>query len=129
MISPESGLAQRLRAEASFRLGRFDEVVRSLDRYLEKGKPLESVYRGRGLARAELGHIPARSKISPRRSNLHPTSAVQAFRGWTYLVSDAPKLALRDFELAIDARPQERRCLRRPGVCPGPAGPLQRGDR
>src|SRR5262249_5902915 len=33
---------------------------------------------------------------------LHPTSAVQAYRGWTHLVVDAPKLALRDFELAIE---------------------------
>ena len=33
---------------------------------------------------------------------LHPTSAVQAYRGWTHLVVDAPKLALRDFKLAIE---------------------------
>ena len=33
--------AQRLRAEALFRLGRFEEVVEAFDRYLETGKPLE----------------------------------------------------------------------------------------
>ena len=86
--------------------GRFKEVIKAFDRYLETGKPLESVYRGRGLARAELGQYPAPSKISPRRSSCIPRSAVQAYRGWTHLVVDAPKLALRDFELAIELDPK-----------------------
>src|SRR5262249_1846045 len=57
-LRDDDSLAQRLRAEALFRLGRFKEVVQAFDRYLESGKPLESVYRGRGLARAELGQYP-----------------------------------------------------------------------
>ena len=31
---------------------------------------------------------------------------MQAYRGWTHLVVDAPKLALRDFELAIELDPK-----------------------
>ena len=54
--------ALRLQAEALFHLGRFEEVVAAFDRYLETGKPLESVYRGRGLARAELGQISGRHR-------------------------------------------------------------------
>ena len=104
--APENGLAQRLRAESWFRLGRFDEVVKSLDRYLEKGKPLESVYRGRGLARAELGQYAGAIEDFTKALELHPSSAVQAFRGWSYLVTEAPRLALRDFELAIKLDPK-----------------------
>jgi eukaryotic-like serine/threonine-protein kinase len=95
-------LAERLRAETLFRLGRFEEVIAAFDRYLETGKPLESVYRGRGLARAELGQYPGAIEDFTKALELHPTSAVQAYRGWTHLVVDAPKLALRDFELAVD---------------------------
>jgi tetratricopeptide (TPR) repeat protein len=93
---------QRLRAEALFKLGRFGEVIAAFDRYLETGKPLESVYRGRGLARSELGQYPGAIDDFTKALELHPTSAVQAYRGWTHLVVDAPKLALRDFELAIE---------------------------
>ena len=85
-----------------FRLGRFDEVIAAFDRYLETGKPLESVYRGRGPARAELGQYPAAIEDFTKAIELHPTSAVQAYRGWTHFVVDAPKLALRDFELAVE---------------------------
>ncbi len=98
----DHALGQRLRAETLFRLGRFEEVVQAFDRYLKTGKPLESVYRGRGLARAELGQYPGAIDDFTKALELHPTSAVQAYRGWTHLVVDAPKLALRDFELAIE---------------------------
>ena len=98
--------AQRLRAEALFRLGRFDEVIDAFDRYLETGKPLESVYRGRGLARAELGKYPGAIEDFTKALELQPSSVVFAYRGWTHLVVDAPKLALRDFELAIELDPK-----------------------
>ena len=104
-LRKDDAQAQRLRGEALFRLGRFEEVVAAFDRYLEAGKPLEVVYRGRGLARAELGQYPAAIEDFTKALELHPTSAVQAYRGWTYLVVDAPKLALRDFELAIELDP------------------------
>ena len=98
--------AQRLRAEALFHLGRFEEVVAAFDRYLETGKPLESVYRGRGLARAELGRYPGAIEDFTKALEMGPTSAVQAYRGWMHLGVDAPKLALRDFELAIELDPK-----------------------
>ncbi len=105
-LQKDHALAQRLRAETLFRLGRFREVIEAFDRYMETGKPLESVYRGRGLARAELGQYPGAIDDFTKALELHPTSAVQAFRGWTHLVVDAPKLALRDFELAIELDPK-----------------------
>jgi tetratricopeptide (TPR) repeat protein len=101
----DHSLAQRLRAEALFHLGRFEEVIEAFDRYLETGKPLESVYRGRGLAKSELGRYPGAIDDFTKALELQPTSAVQAYRGWMHLVCDAPKLAERDFQLAIDLDP------------------------
>jgi tetratricopeptide (TPR) repeat protein len=102
-LRKDHSVAQRLRAEALFQLGRYQEVVEAFDRYLEAGgKPLESVYRGRGQARAELGKYPGAVEDFTKALELQPTSAVQAYRGWAHLVCDAPKLALRDFELAIE---------------------------
>ncbi|MFO0953944.1 MAG: tetratricopeptide repeat protein, partial [Isosphaeraceae bacterium] len=105
-LSKDHSQAQRLRADALFRLGRFQEVVTAFDRYLETGKPLESVYRGRGLARAELGQYPGAIEDFTKALELSPTSAVQAFRGWMHLTVDAPRLALRDFELALELDPK-----------------------
>jgi serine/threonine protein kinase/tetratricopeptide (TPR) repeat protein len=105
-LQTDHPLGQRLRAETLFRLSRFEDVIKAFDRYLEAGKPLESVYRGRGLARAELGQYPGAIDDFTKALELHPTSAVQAYRGWTHLVVDAPKLAMRDFELAIDLDPK-----------------------
>jgi eukaryotic-like serine/threonine-protein kinase len=99
-------LGQRLRAETLFRLGRFADVIEAFDRYLETGKPLESVYRGRGLAKSELGQYAGAIEDFTKALELNPSSAVRAFRGWNHLVVDAPKLALRDFELAIELDPQ-----------------------
>jgi serine/threonine protein kinase/tetratricopeptide (TPR) repeat protein len=104
-VNRDHARAQRLRAEALFRLGRFRDAIEAFDHYLRTGKPLESVYRGRGLARAELGQFPGAIDDFTKALELRPTSAVQAFRGWTHLVVDAPKLALRDFELAIELDP------------------------
>jgi serine/threonine protein kinase/Tfp pilus assembly protein PilF len=95
-------LAQRLRAETLFRLGRFDEVITAFDRYLETGKPLESVYRGRGLAKSELGAYPGAIEDFTKALELQPTSAVQAYRGWMHVVVGATQLAERDFALAIE---------------------------
>jgi serine/threonine protein kinase/Tfp pilus assembly protein PilF len=106
--------AQRLRGEALFGLGRYAEAVEAFDRYLETGKPLESVYRGRGLARAELGKYPGAIEDYTRALELDATSVVQAYRGWAHLVCEAPRLALRDFELAVqlDAKNADAYCGR-----------------
>jgi tetratricopeptide (TPR) repeat protein len=105
-IQTDHSLAQRLRAEALFHLGRFQDVIAAFDRYLETGKPLESVYRGRGLAKSELGQYPGAIEDFTKALELQPTSAVQAYRGWMHVVVDAPKLAERDFQLAIELDPR-----------------------
>ncbi len=105
-VHPDHPQALRLQAEALFHLGRFEEVVAAFDRYLKAGKPLESVYRGRGLARAELGRHAGAIEDFTKALEMAPTSTVQAYRGWMHLGVDAPKLAQRDFELAIELDPK-----------------------
>jgi tetratricopeptide (TPR) repeat protein len=105
-LNKDHAQALRLRAEVLFSLNRFQEVVETFDRYLETGKPRESVYRARGLARAELGKYPGAIEDYTRALELEPTSAVYAYRGWAHLVCEAPRLALRDFQLAIDLDPK-----------------------
>ncbi len=105
-LQKDHSLAQRLRAETLFHLRRFEEVIESFDRYLENGKPLESVYRGRGLAKSELGKYPGAIEDFTKALELQPTSAVQAYRGWMHVVCEAPKLAERDFQLAIELDPK-----------------------
>jgi serine/threonine protein kinase/Tfp pilus assembly protein PilF len=104
-IRSDHSLAQRLRAEALFHLDRFQEVIEAFDRYLETGKPLESVYRGRGLAKSELGKYPGAIEDFTKSLELQPTSAVQAYRGWMHVVVDAHKLAERVFQSAIELDP------------------------
>ncbi len=105
-LQKDHSLAQRLRAETLFHLRRFEDVIESFDRYLENGKPLESVYRGRGLAKSELGKYPGAIDDFTKALELQPTSAVQAYRGWMHVVCEAPKLAERDFQLAIELDPK-----------------------
>lgn len=102
---PHYPLAHRLRAEALFHLRRFAEVVQAFDRYIEIGKPLESVYRGRGLALAELGRYPGAIEDYTKAIEIKPTARVFALRGWAHLVCEAPRLAKRDFDLALDLEP------------------------
>jgi tetratricopeptide (TPR) repeat protein/predicted Ser/Thr protein kinase len=100
---PDYPAAQRLRAEALFNLKRFQDVIDAFDAYLQKkGPPLEAVYRGRGLARAELGKYPGAIEDYTKAIELQPSSEVYAYRGWAHMVVDAPKLALRDFETALE---------------------------
>ncbi len=105
-LRKEHSLALRLKAESLFHLRQFEDVVAAFDAYLEFGKPLESVYRGRGLAMSELGKYPGAIEDFTKALELKPTSEVQAFRGWMHVMCDALKLAERDFEVAIELNPQ-----------------------
>jgi serine/threonine protein kinase/tetratricopeptide (TPR) repeat protein len=104
-LKSSHSLALRLQAETLFHLGRFEEVIETFNRYLKSSAPLESVYRGRGLARSELGQFPGAIDDFTKALELKPTSAVQAYRGWMHVIVGATQLAERDFELAIELDP------------------------
>jgi tetratricopeptide (TPR) repeat protein len=101
---PEATLAYRVRGEALLALQRPAEAAAALGQYLEKekGKPPAEVYRAYGLVQARLGKLTEGARALTRAVELRPDdSELRAARGWLYLVCDAPKLALPDFEEAV----------------------------
>jgi tetratricopeptide (TPR) repeat protein len=95
------------RAEALFKLERYKEALQALDHYLKRPKApgpkiLAEVYRARGLTRVKLGHYADGIADFTLALNLREDSITHAYRGWAYLVSKAPQLALIDFEKAIE---------------------------
>jgi tetratricopeptide (TPR) repeat protein len=95
-----------LRSEALIELRRFAEAVESYDRAERLGwDPDAEGYRFRGLARGKMGrHSEAIADLSMSVEK-NPLPEVFAERGWIYLVSSAPKLALWDFEESIRRKP------------------------
>jgi tetratricopeptide (TPR) repeat protein/tRNA A-37 threonylcarbamoyl transferase component Bud32 len=107
-LDPGHDDALRLRVLVLLDLKRFNEAIRGCDDALAEGKPWPELYELRGLARAgrqdfsgaiadytlALEHRPGRGQ--PR---------VLISRGLTYVVSDAPRLALTDFAAALRLDP------------------------
>jgi tetratricopeptide (TPR) repeat protein len=97
--------AHRLRAESLLKLGRYPEAVAEFDRYLKGGRPEAEVFRKSALARAELGDYPGVIGDYTRALALAPDAGLHAARGWAYLVNEAPKPALQDFDEALRRDP------------------------
>jgi tetratricopeptide (TPR) repeat protein len=92
-------------------LGRPDEALRALDRYLDtvrsQRRAEAAIYRARAQARSLTGDHAGAAEDYTRALGLEPEQAVlHAGRGWSYLVLEAPGLALRDFERTIALAPK-----------------------
>ncbi len=92
-------------ADPVARRERCESAVRSFDRCLKAEKPTAEVYRARGRARAKLGDYMGAADDYTLALGLGPDAATHAARGWVYFLSEAPKLALRDFEDVIELDP------------------------
>jgi tetratricopeptide (TPR) repeat protein/tRNA A-37 threonylcarbamoyl transferase component Bud32 len=102
---------ERLRADALLRLDRYGEAVQALDLALAhdraQRRATAALYRARGLAQGKLGHYAAAAEDFTRHLELEPDNAADhARRGWTYVVLEAPTLALRDFERVVQIDPK-----------------------
>jgi serine/threonine protein kinase/predicted Zn-dependent protease len=106
-LKPEFVLAQRLRAETLLALGRGEEAGRALDRYLAATKKAPAaVYHARGLIYAERGELPAAIEMYTLELRQNSKDLeTRCHRGWTYLLSDAVRLALIDFEVCLSDDP------------------------
>jgi serine/threonine protein kinase/Tfp pilus assembly protein PilF len=106
-VFPGLQQTQQLRGEALIELKRYAEAVDALDRFLAQGAPTAAAHRARALARAKLkdftGAIEDYSSALDidRLKKKSPDPATLAYRGWAYLISEAPRLALNDFEAAL----------------------------
>jgi serine/threonine protein kinase/tetratricopeptide (TPR) repeat protein len=114
-VDPRYDAAHRVRAEVLLALKQYDEAVRSFDRFLEledakepeaRKQPLVRALVALALASARLGRGADAVDDYTRALALKPNDATtRARRGWAYLMNDAPKLALRDFEEVVHLDP------------------------
>jgi tetratricopeptide (TPR) repeat protein len=106
-LQPDFVLTQRFRAETLLALNRPDDAGQALDRYLAVTRePATEVYQARGLIHAGAGQLPAAIEMYTLALRKKPRDTVtRCYRGWSYLLTDAVPLALKDFEtcLAEDA--------------------------
>lgn len=99
--------AHQFRAEALLELNRFDDAVAALDRSMKLAPATAGTHRARGLARAKLGKYAeaiedySRALELDRLQDKPADTLTLAYRGWAYLVFEAPKLAQRDFDEAL----------------------------
>ena len=94
--------AHRLRIELLLRLKRYDDVIRSCDPLIARGKATSAIYELRGLAREEIKDFAGAIEDFTNAMALGGNRAtLLRRRGWLYIVADAPQLALHDFEAAI----------------------------
>jgi tetratricopeptide (TPR) repeat protein len=101
-VAPDLDTAHRLRVILLLDLDRTDEVIRSCDGALARGKPWSGIHEIRGLARANRGDYAGAIDDYSQALVLRPGQPrVLTARGLAYLVSDAPKLALLDFDEAL----------------------------
>jgi tetratricopeptide (TPR) repeat protein len=85
---------------------RYDEVIRSCDALVAREKATPEIYELRGLARAELKNFAgAIEDVTSALGRCPNKAALLCRRGWLYVVAEAPRLALHDFEAAIRLDP------------------------
>jgi eukaryotic-like serine/threonine-protein kinase len=105
-LQPASVAVYRWRGDALLKLSNHQAAERSFSQYLTRGgRPVADVYVARGLARAQRGNYLGAIEDYTQALVLQPDSATHAYRGWVYLVREAPKMALDDFEKAIRLNP------------------------
>jgi tetratricopeptide (TPR) repeat protein/tRNA A-37 threonylcarbamoyl transferase component Bud32 len=98
--------ARRLHGAVLLKLRRYAEARAALDAVVA-GKAQAEDFRRRGLARAALGDAEGALADYSRALALAkaPDARLRLARGWAYLVSAAPRPALRDFEAALTLLP------------------------
>jgi tetratricopeptide (TPR) repeat protein len=101
-IVPNDETALRLRIDLLLAAKRYSEVVRLCEALMAGGKVPARVAELRGLAKAGLKDYVGAIEDATLALSVSPEQAhLLAWRGWLYILADAPRLALRDFEAAI----------------------------
>ncbi len=106
-VVPDHAEAHLLRIRALLRLNRFDDALRSCDAFLSRGKPSTEVFALRRLAREHLDDFAGAIEDVTQAIALQPDRpALLVRRGELYLIENAPRLALRDFEKSVRLDPK-----------------------
>jgi serine/threonine protein kinase/tetratricopeptide (TPR) repeat protein len=102
-IDPGYMDAHRVRVDVLRKLKRYEEVISSCDTLVMRGKPSPELYEFRGLAKEKLRDYQGAIEDQTLAIAMDPGNAAsRAKRGALYLVTDAPRSALRDFDKAIE---------------------------
>jgi eukaryotic-like serine/threonine-protein kinase len=105
-VRPRHHEAHQLRIRVLLEMKKYDDVIRSCDALLVDERSSAPLYELRGLARAGLKDFPGAIDDFTQAIEIQPDLALHYVRrGGFYLVSDAPKLARRDFEEATRLDP------------------------
>jgi tetratricopeptide (TPR) repeat protein/tRNA A-37 threonylcarbamoyl transferase component Bud32 len=105
-VVPNYPEALHLRIDVLFAAGRNDEVIRSCDALIAGGKLSAQLTELRGLARAASKDYAGAAEDAGLALVLAPDkTTLLARRGWLYILTDAPRLALRDFEETLKRDP------------------------
>jgi tetratricopeptide (TPR) repeat protein len=105
-LAPHQPLIHAVRGRALLALGRHGPAEEAFDAYLRQGGEEKSnIFRGRGLARMQLGKYPEAVEDYTRALELVPDADIYQHRGWAHFFAEAWKLALRDFARALELDP------------------------
>jgi tetratricopeptide (TPR) repeat protein len=106
-ILPEYPLGHGLCGAALLAMERNAEAAVAYDEYFRVGGERSAeAYRNRGLARMRLGKYPEAVDDYTRALDRQPDGATYQDRGWAHLFAEAARLALRDFEKAVEMQPR-----------------------
>jgi tetratricopeptide (TPR) repeat protein len=98
--------AHLLRLDLLRRLKQHDDVIRSCDPLIARGKATAAIYERRALAREQLRNFGgAIEDFSSAMALGGDRPRLIRLRGWVYIVADAPLLALDDFREALRLDP------------------------
>jgi tetratricopeptide (TPR) repeat protein len=101
-IKPDLEDAHRVRIDLLIKRKQYDDVNRSCSAIIARGKASAVVYELRSLARAELKDFSGAIDDLTYAITIQPEeAALLGQRGWLYIVADAPRLALHDFEAVL----------------------------
>ncbi len=104
--------AQLQRAKALLGERRFDEAGRALDAYFAQGgKPHAEAHRARGLLHAQRREYRAAVAAYSQALALKEDAKTLGNRGWAYLMQDALRPALDDFDAALKLDPTDADAL------------------
>ncbi len=105
-LVPDDPEANRLAARLFLLREDYKQALKSLDTWARQSAPTVDLYLARGLTRAKLGDYPGAIADYSRALELHADARVLARRGWLYIGSDSPGLALADFQEVLRLDPE-----------------------
>ena len=125
-IIPGHADAALTRIQTLLDLKQYTEVVRACDEALKTRRDSAELWELRGLARSYRQDFAAAITDYTQAVNLDPSRwSARVQRGWAYFLSDAPRLALEDFNAVIEEHPSHAEAYGSRGFVLASTGQIQ----